>query len=233
MSDDVLVLASNSPRRKALLSSLGFGFSISPADVDETLRPGEQPGDYVLRLARTKALAVGPSAPAGQLIVAADTTVADEGEILGKPSDAVDARRMLEQLRGRRHQVYTGIAVYDPQQDRLETDLAVTQVYMRDYSDAEIADYIASGDPFDKAGAYAIQYAAFHPVDRIEGCYSNVVGLPLCHLACLLRKFGLPVRQDLPLVCEQNLGYKCFECEAILLDNHEQSTGAEKRAHNG
>ncbi len=232
MSNEVLVLASNSPRRKALLSSLGWGFSISPADIDETPQAGEQPGDYVLRLARTKALTVGPSAPTGRIVVAADTTVAYRGEILGKPEDAGDARRMLELLRDQWHQVYTGIAAYDPLHDRLEAEVVLTQVHMRPYSEAEVAGYIASGDPFDKAGAYAIQNADFHPVDRIEGCYSNVMGLPLCHLACLLQKFGLPIRPDLPLVCEQNLGYKCNACEAILLAKSEQSTGAEDRAQN-
>ncbi len=230
---EVLVLASNSPRRKTLLSALGWGFKVAPADIDESILSGEQPDDYVLRLARMKARAAGPSAPPGKLIIAADTTVAYEGEILSKPADAADARRMLELLRDRWHQVYTGVAVYDPRRDRLETSLALTQVHMRTYSEAELADYIASGDPFDKAGAYAIQNADFHPVDQIEGCYSNVVGLPVCHLACLLLRFGLPIRPDLPLVCEQNLEYKCSECEAILLANHEQSSGAEDRAHHG
>ncbi len=231
MSEEVLVLASNSPRRKMLLSALGYGFGVSPADIDETPQPDEQPGDYVVRLARTKARTVAPNAPAGLLIVAADTTVAYRGQILGKPQDADEAAQMLAQLRDRWHQVYTGIAVYDPEQDRLETILAVTEVHMRPYSEAEAAAYIAGGDPFDKAGGYAIQNEAFHPVDRIEGCYSNVVGLPLCHLACLLQKFGLALKQDLPLACEQNLGYKCSECEAILLANLEQPND-ENPAHN-
>ncbi len=223
MTEEALVLASNSPRRKALLSTLGYSFSVAPADIDETPLAGEQPDGYVMRLARSKAQAVAPKAPAGRLILAADTTVAYQGEILGKPENAAEARRMLERLRDRWHQVYTGIAVYDPQKDRLETILAVTEVHMRPYAEDEVSTYIASGDPFDKAGGYAIQNEAFHPVDRIEGCYSNVVGLPLCHLACLLQKFGLPLKQDLPLACEQNLGYKCTACEAILLANLETS----------
>lgn len=216
MAKGKLLLASNSPRRRALLSDLGWAFELHPADIDETPLVGEKPGDYVLRLASAKALAAGSHARPGMLVVAADTTVVLGEEALGKPGSAQEALQMLLRLRARWHQVKTGLAVCDPHSGRLETALAVTEVHMRPYSQAEIEAYIASGDPFDKAGAYAIQNAAFHPVDRIQGCYANVVGLPLCLLARLLEKFGLAPRGVFPLACEENLGYKCSECEAAL-----------------
>ena len=206
-----LILASTSPRRKELLRLGGWEFNIIPADVDETPVPGENPEVYVLRLAEAKARAAASQAQPGDLIIAADTTVADGDKILGKPVDAQDAFAVLQSLRGRAHQVYTAIAVYDPQGKQLLTDLAHTAVPMRDYTDAEIQDYIATGDPFDKAGSYAIQHPGFRPVEKLSGCRANVVGLPLCHLERLLKPFGITPVNDIPLACQNHLAYTCTE----------------------
>jgi len=208
MVNERILLASNSPRRKELLRLGGWAYHAKPADVDETPLPGETPAAYVLRLAESKARAASGSDSA-QLVLAADTTVVDEGSILGKPQHAAEAREMLRRLRGHTHQVLTALAVLPAAGERLLTDLCITDVPMRDYSDTEIDAYVASGDPLDKAGAYAIQHAGFHPVEALAGCYANVVGLPLCHLANILFRQGLPVRADLPHACQSALGYHC------------------------
>jgi len=194
---------------------LSLEFGVVPADVDETALPGETPPNYVLRLAESKARAAGGLFGADALIVSADTTVAIGDEILGKPFDAEDAACMLRRLRGRIHQVYTGIAVHHPA-DILLTDLAATHVPMRNYTDEEMWAYIASGDPLDKAGAYGIQHDGFHPVVGLQGCYANVVGLPLCHLTRLLRKTGVTPDVNMPEVCRISLGYPCLVYHSIL-----------------
>jgi septum formation protein len=204
-----LILASNSPRRKELLRLGGLDFRILPADVDETPRNAEPADRYVLRLAETKARAVASQAEQGEWIVAADTTVADREQILGKPVDAADAMGMLLNLRGREHQVYTAVAVFDPHTGRMQTELAATNVPMRTYSRQEIQEYIATGDPFDKAGSYAIQHPEFHPVEALSGCYANVVGLPLCHLDRALRGLGISFSDDLPEKCQVHLQFDC------------------------
>jgi len=203
------------------LGLLGWDFSVVPADVDETVLPGETPPNYVLRLAESKARAVGERLGENAVIISADTTVVDGDEILGKPIDAVDAARMLRQLRGRTHQVYTGVAVHLPhrhQQSRdvLLTDLGAADVPMREYSDEEMDTYITSGDPLDKAGAYAIQHAGFHPVEMLKACYANVVGLPLCHLTRTLSKIGLDPDVNVPEACQSTLGYECPVYNLIL-----------------
>jgi len=208
MVNERILLASNSPRRKELLRLGGWAYHAKPADVDETPLPGESPATYVLRLAESKARAAAVPGSA-QLILAADTTVVDAGSILGKPQHAAEARDMLRRLRGRTHQVFTALAVLPASGERLLSDLCITDVPMRMYSDAEIDAYVNSGDPLDKAGAYAIQHAGFHPIESLAGCYANVVGLPLCHLANILFRQGLPVRADLPLACQSALGYHC------------------------
>ena len=217
----ILVLASNSPRRRQLLALGGWDFTIAPADVDETPLPAEPAADYVLRLAQRKAqaaaaLLTAASAAVETLVLAADTTVVDEGLILGKPRHAAEARQMLKRLRGRTHQVYTAIAVLRLGAPAPLTDLCCTDVPMRPYSEAEMDIYIASGDPLDKAGAYAIQHPGFRPVERLEGCYANVVGLPLCHLQRTLRKMGLSPQTDLPQACQQSLQYTCPVFRNIL-----------------
>ncbi len=197
------VLASGSPRRRELLASLGINFEIIKSDIDETQGADEAPYDYVRRLSIEKAETVAAKLSSAAYILAADTVVilaadtlgvTDAGEILGKPVDAADARAMLYRLRGRDHVVCTALtllALGDAPQ-RL-TELTRTTVTMRDYSDAEIDAYIASGDPFDKAGGYAIQHEGFHPVERIDGSYSNVVGLPVETLKLMLERIGADV----------------------------------------
>lgn len=212
----MILLASNSPRRKQLLALAGWPYRIQPAEVDETPLPGEPAEAYVLRLAESKARAAAASAEDG-LVLAADTTVVDAGAILGKPNDADQARAMLRQLRGRTHQVLTALAVLQGCSDRLLTDVCATDVPMRAYTEAEIEAYVASGDPLDKAGAYAIQHTGFHPVASLAGCYANVVGLPLCHLARTLRKLGIPPQADLSQACQAALGYQCPVYEQILV----------------
>ena len=211
-----LILASNSPRRRDLLNLTGWNFEVIPAEVDEDTLPGENPPDYVLRLAENKALAVGSQIKEGGFVVAADTTVVDGDQILGKPVDEIDARRMLLQLRGRTHQVYTALAVMQPNKKSLISDICVTDVPMRQYSDAEIGTYVESGDPLDKAGAYAIQHAGFHPAENLVGCYANVVGLPLCHLTRTMRQFGISPDVDVPAACQDRLGYHCLVFDSIL-----------------
>jgi septum formation protein len=171
----MLVLASQSPRRREILQQAGIPFVIRVSPVDETPREGEMPHDYVRRLAQEKALAVaaGPE----EIVLGADTTVVVEGEIMGKPEDAADALRMLSRLSGRRHQVMTGICLAGGGQ--VVNDHEETDVWFAAMTAGEIEDYVASGEPLDRAGAYAIQGLASKFVERIEGCYFNVMGLPI------------------------------------------------------
>lgn len=198
-----LVLASNSPRRREILALTGLAFTTRPVDIDERPLPDEQPMPYVLRLAQSKALAARQQAAADEVLLTADTTVAVDGRILGKPQDADDARAMLDVLRGRDHWVYTAVGVSTAQE--LRTELCATQVWMRPYTSAEVETYIASGDPMDKAGAYAIQHPGFHPVMRLTGCYAGVMGLPLCQVMPLLAAFGLSPAQDVTAGCAVHL----------------------------
>jgi septum formation protein len=171
----MLVLASRSPRRREILQQAGIPFIVRPMDVDETPLPGEAARDYVTRIAREKASAA--PAAAGEIVLAADTTVSIDGQILGKPSDPADARRMLHMLSGQRHDVLTAICLRSA--SRVIEDCAETSVWFAPLSSQEIEDYAASGEPMDKAGAYAIQGLASKFVQRIEGCYFNVMGLPV------------------------------------------------------
>jgi MAF protein len=190
------ILASSSPRRRELLASLGISFSVRKPDVDESQYPDESPEIYVQRLSREKAAAIARQIDPPALILAADTIVIDQGEILGKPADAREARDMLRRLCNRSHRVCTAITLQDPSQpDQHLTRIDCTEVTMRDYSDAEIDAYVASGDPFDKAGAYAIQHPEFAPAAHIEGSYSNVMGLPLELLRAALDEIGWIVEE--------------------------------------
>ena len=214
-----VILASNSPRRRALLSLLDLEFNVVPAEINESHHFGESPLDYVLRLASEKAIFVkakgsNKSQDEIYIVVAADTTVVDGNQILGKPANDREADQMLRQLRGRVHQVYTGIAV--SVNDALVTDLCCTDVPMRNYSDEELKAYIKTGDPLDKAGAYAIQNTGFHPVGKIQGCFSNVVGLPLCHLVRVLRFQGVLIEPNTPLICQEQFNYSCLISAEIL-----------------
>ena len=211
----LLILASNSPRRRQLLSLTGWKFDVVAADVDETQYANESPPDYVLRLAETKARAI--KAATDQIVLAADTTVVDGTDILGKPKDSVEAIAMLKRLRGHTHQVYTAIALRRMRDGLLLTDLCVTDVPMRDYSDEEILAYVQTGDPLDKAGAYAIQHPQFHPVADLQGCYASVMGLPLCHVILQMRKLDIQPDTNFFRSCETLLEYRrCPVSNAIL-----------------
>ncbi len=199
-----------------MISWTGWTFTAQPADLDESPLAGESPADYVMRLAVDKARAVAPQAADRQIILAADTTVADGAALLGKPASPAEARKMLQTLRNRTHQVYTALALLDPTSGRMETDLCITQVPMRTYTDAEIDAYVASGDPLDKAGAYAIQHAGFHPVENFSGCQASVMGLPLCHLVRIARRLGIEPPLNVPGACQMNLHYNCPITAAVL-----------------
>jgi len=190
-------------------------------NVDESPYPGEIAGDYVLRMAETKVQAAAAAGlEPGQIALAADTTVVDGDKLLGKPADRYEAVQMLQELRGRVHHVYSAIAIYLPEQKRLLTDLCVSAVPMRAYSDSEIDAYIESGDPFDKAGAYAIQSRTFQPVINFAHCYASVMGLPLCHLVRTLRKAGIAPVMDVAAACQQALSYDCPVFDSILKGNN-------------
>ena len=216
MQPPKLILATKSPRRRQLIAAFGWEFRVLPADIDETPLPAEPPPDYVARLALAKGRALLPQADENEIIVAADTSVADGVEILGKPLNATDAFRMLRQLGGHTHQVYTAVAVLRRSDQLAVVDVCTTDVPMRVFSGLEIAAYISSRDPFDKAGAYAIQHRGFHPVESLAGCYANVVGLPLCHLTRLLRRAGVDFQGDLPAYCQAQFDYACPVSETIL-----------------
>lgn len=182
-----LVLASASPRRRELLATLGRPFSVQAADLDESRLPGEEPLAYGLRLAQAKALAVAESlGDQAATVLGADTLVVLDGAILGKPADAAEATAMLRRLRGRAHRVLTAVALVDAARGRVRLGAGHTTVHMRPYTEAELAAYVAGGDPLDKAGAYAIQHAGFSPVARLEGSETNVIGLPLGVVVYLL-----------------------------------------------
>ena len=184
-----LILASQSPRRRELLGLTGLDFVVRAADIDESMDPGKAPFDEVSRVSRLKALAV--SREKGDVVIAADTIVVCEGRVLGKPRDEADAFRILSLLSGRCHEVMTGMTVL--RDDELVTHTEVTKIHFRDLHPDEIRAYIASGEPMDKAGAYGIQGGAALFADQLEGDYYNVMGLPVCRLAMILRSFGLPV----------------------------------------
>jgi septum formation protein len=184
----MIVLASASPRRQELLRSAGISFTVQPADIDETPRGGEAPRDCAERLAREKALAVFRIRPQ-EYVLGADTIVVIDDMILGKPRDVGDADRMLRLLSGRTHAVITGVCVISPVTSE-RTASEITLVTMCDVSDDEIRDYVATGEPMDKAGAYAIQGLASRWIPRIEGDYSNVVGLPVALVYRMLRERG-------------------------------------------
>ena len=185
----ILILASASPRRQELLREAGIPFELRPAHINEDQHAGEPPLEFALRMAREKALAVAQRYPQSY-VLGADTIVVIDNDVLGKPSDAADAARMLRLLSGREHQVTTAVAVVSPGGNTAIRS-ATTQVFFRKLTEEEIDQYVAGGEPMDKAGAYAIQGGASRWTDRIEGEYSNVVGLPLSLVTEMLRKAGL------------------------------------------
>lgn len=235
MSRIDLILASSSPRRQDFFRALGLTFRTVSAEVDETPLPGELPRDLVARLAASKAKAVADrlagefvdadfpeTVYAETVIVAADTTVALGDEILGKPEDGQEATAMLQRLRAREHQVHSAVAVRRLRAESAsaivfesaqlsENSLRVntTTVLMRDYSLAEVAEYVASGDPLDKAGAYALQHPQFAPAAGLSGCVAGVVGLPLKDLVEMLQVYGIDVPCAVAPICEAQAAFPC------------------------
>lgn len=186
-----ICLASRSPRRRELLAQLGLTPEVVPADVDETARPGEAPAEYVIRLALSKARAGRAHCAPGTLVLGSDTAVVADGRILGKPANRDEFRAMLGRLSGREHKVLTGVALAGEGLE--ESRLSVSHVHFRDITPAEIEAYWASGEPADKAGGYAIQGLGAVFVERLEGSYSGVMGLPLFETAELLHRAGVEI----------------------------------------
>jgi septum formation protein len=182
-----LILASGSPRRRELLAQVGYVFTVQAADIDESSRTGETPQDYVGRLALEKALAVAEHEPHA-VVIGSDTTVVLDGAILGKPVDLVEARAMLQRLSGRVHQVHTGIAAVREGGARAVSHVETTQVTFGVIPPEELDRYLATGDSLDKAGAYGIQGYAARWIPRIDGCYFNVMGLPVAATVALLER---------------------------------------------
>lgn len=187
-----LILASNSPRRREILRNADFSFTVQPAHIDETLQPNERAEDYVLRLAEAKGQLIAATARGSEntFVIGADTTVVCNGRIFGKPADPADAREMLRALSGATHEVLTGIAIIRASDRKNVAEVATTRVTFLPLADGDIDSYIASGEPFDKAGAYGIQGIGGKFVSRIEGCYFNVMGLPLSRVWQALRSLG-------------------------------------------
>jgi nucleoside triphosphate pyrophosphatase len=199
-----MLLASASPRRRELLRLLNAPFDVLSTDIDETPYPGEAAATLVERLSRAKAAEALSQRPTA-LVIACDTAVDLDGELYGKPRDLAEARRMLRGLKGRDHLVFGGVTLCDGR--AMETFVVRTRVQMRDYRDEEIKAYIATGDPLDKAAAYAVQHPAFRPVAAVEGCYANVMGLALCRLHhALLPFYSLP---DPCLECHRHPEANC------------------------
>lgn len=191
-----VILASASPRRRELLELVGIVHEVRPADIDESLWPGETPVGHSERLARGKAHAIAAAA-GDAVVIAADTIVVVEGDILGKPKDVAHATEMLRRLSGRQHTVYTAIAV--ARGERTESAVEAVEVVFRALSDSEIAEYIATGEPMDKAGAYGIQGFGATIVERVDGDYFSVMGLGMRRLVALLERVGVTYRFGAPL----------------------------------
>ena len=209
MEQPKIWLASNSPRRREILSWTGWDIKASAANIDESRRGQEPAQDFVLRLAFEKANHPISGNTSDRVIIAADTIVVLDGEILGKPSDDAQAFEMLNALGGRAHEVMTGLVVRSVASGEVYQDICRTCVEMRPYSEEEIHRYIASGDPTDKAGGYAIQNKEFHPVVNFNGCFSSVMGMPLCHLERILQKAILTEPVGLAQICQNHLKYNC------------------------
>lgn len=219
-----IILASSSPRRKELLAITGLPFIIVPANVEEYPLDGEEPALCVNRLAELKMRAALELAnrmgfSRDQIVLASDTIVTFQNEILGKPKNGKDALRMLRLLRGQVHQVMTGIHLARVDSSDSVADICISDVQMRHYTDEEIQAYIDTEDPMDKAGAYAIQHPVFHPVEAFSHCYASVMGLPLCHVYRSLIKMGIKIYEEIPVVCQHTHNYTCPVYADILEDS--------------
>ena len=189
-----LILASQSPRRQQLLEQMGLTFTVKIADIDETMTPGRPPQEQVAEVSARKAAAVAATCRKDDVIIAADTIVVVDDTILGKPENEDAAKNMLRMLSGRTHRVMTGVTVR--RGDDAVSHTEITEIRFRDLSDKEIDAYVATGDPMDKAGSYGIQNGAAVFVSGMHGDYFNVMGLPLCSLTLLLRRFGVAVLEE-------------------------------------
>ncbi len=217
-----VILASKSPRRQELLRNLINQFFVINSEVEETVLSGEKPAEFVERLAKEKAIMAGEKVAGNSIndlvVIGADTIVVDDTEILGKPIDEDDARRILEQLKGKNHFVLSGVALYNPFSREIGSRVISTEVMMRDYRKDEIQAYIDSGDPFDKAGAYAIQNQSFNPVPLMTDCYANVMGLPLCDLYVLMKSMDVEANHQVAENCQVSLQYQCPVYQNKLLN---------------
>lgn len=213
-----LILASASPRRRELLALTSWSATVWPALTDESPREGEGAARVAQRLARAKAERVAKQASEGSLVLAADTVVVLDEALLGKPTDADEARSMLRRLRGREHEVITEMVLVVAGDSWQAEESCRTTVPMREYGESEMEAYIGSGAALDKAGAYGIQDRGFHPVDlaRLHGCFANVMGLPLCHVVRLMRRRGLSPSTDVPGACQAHTRYACDVYSQIL-----------------
>ncbi|MFQ5434453.1 MAG: Maf family protein [Anaerolineae bacterium] len=215
MSVFQLVLASQSLRRRELIKLLGYPVSSVTAVVDEDSIFHENPAINVVQTAVLKANAIKSQVEAAHpdgrkpIIIAADTTVALDGRQLGKPADETEASAMLRSLRGRTHEVHTGVTIVNLASGEQVKGVHTAVVTMRLFSDEEIAAYVANGDPMDKAGAYAIQHPTFRPVSRLDGCFTGVMGLSVCHLIQSLAKIGVPIRAEKSAVHDAHQQYPC------------------------
>lgn len=210
-----IFLASGSPRRHELMQLLDLPFEVRVAEVDETPLPGEPPAEVPQRLSRLKAEAVAQAVAAG-IVIAADTVVIHRGDILGKPEDEAEARAMLRRLSAERHRVISGVTVLVAATGKRITEFCETKVWLRPMTDEEIARYVASGDPMDKAAGYAIQNEAFAPVSKVVGCPANVMGLPMCHVVRNLRRLGVLLPDTPPTHCAIRFGYHCAITERVM-----------------
>jgi septum formation protein len=221
-----IILGSGSPRRRRFMELLGLPFEVCVADIDERNGRGETPGELVARLSGEKAAVVAAAigldaavvsdaAVSGAVVIGADTIVTLDGHLLGKPAGPEEAMAMLRRLRGRAHHVYSGVTLVPPAGAAPQTIVDCSTVWMRPYTDDEIATYVATGDPLDKAGSYAIQHAGFNPVARMRGCYASVMGLPLCRLARMLARVGAAPAVDVAAACSAFTGVTCCGGEAV------------------
>ncbi len=213
-----LVLASQSPRRTELLALTGLAFAQEYGQIDESHRAGESPTKHALRLAREKAAAAVQLQNDGCLVLAADTIVVHNDTILGKPTSAEDADSMLRCLQSKTHRVITAITLARAGSDNWREECCITQVQLRRFSQKDRSDYIASGDPLDKAGAYGIQNRQFRPATTLGGCLANVMGLPLCHVVRTLASAGVTLTTDIATACKTHTGYDCPVHQDILAD---------------
>ena len=215
--NETLILASASPRRQAFLRALGLPVRLHPADVDESPLPNETPECMTRRLASLKAETARTDLPSDllaepTLLLGLDTTVVHAGDILGKPKDDLEAESFLRRLRTGPHEVCTGYCLINLQTGRRRTGVHVSRLTMRNYTDADIERYVRTGDPFDKAGGYALQDRDFDPVAQVDGCAASVMGMPIHHLLHLLRdELGWPIPADFSSVCVRLTGRPCCQ----------------------